>query len=132
MSIHRWINAHPYRLLGWILVSWAALVLLLGVTAARADTLNVSWSAPTERVDGTQLPASEIAGYLLDWTVRGNAQATLTLGAVTSYTLDTGTLTGRTCVTLRTVDTDGLTSDPSETVCRNAKPNAPSSLRIGR
>lgn len=131
MNIHRWINAHPYRLLGWIFVGWIV-GLLLVAAAARADTLNVSWIAPTERVDGTQLSASEIAGYLLDWTVRGNAQATLTLGAVTSYTLDTGTLTGRTCVTLRTVDTDGLTSDPTGPVCRNARPNPPSSARIER
>lgn len=106
------------------------LVLLgLCVHRADADVIDVTWVAPTQRVDGTALPANEIAGYRLEWTVKGAAQSPITVGPVTAYALDTGALTGKTCLTLRTVDTDGLESDPTGPVCRNAKPNPPTNLR---
>lgn len=105
------------------------LILLLLPFAALADTLTVTWTAPTTREDGTALPSAEIAGYRLSWTVRGVAQPDQVVTG-TSYALDTGSLAGRTCVVLRTVDTDGLESEPTPAACRNAKPNAPTELRI--
>lgn len=98
-------------------------------SVARADTLNLTWVAPLQRVDGTVLLPSEIAGYKLNWSVKGTTQPEKTVTG-TSYALDTGTLIGRTCVTLATIDTDGLISDPSPQVCRNAKPTAPTGLTL--
>ena len=92
-----------------------------------ADVVDVTWTAPTTRVDGTPLTAAEIKHYRLSWTVKGVAQPDKTVTG-TSYALDTGTLSGRTCVVLRTVDTDNLESDPTSAVCRNAKPNPPSNV----
>lgn len=105
------------------------LSLLFFSLGASADVLTVTWVAPTQREDLTPLLASEIAGYRLSWTVKGVAQADKNVTG-TSYLLDTGTLAGRTCVTLRTVDTDGLESDPSNTACRNAKPKPPTNVAV--
>ena len=110
-----------------------ALVLIVMLPlAAVADTLSITWVQPTTREDGTALPLAEIANYRLSWTVRGVAQPDITVPRGTNYTLDTGTLSGRTCVVMRTVDTDGLESVPTEPACRNARPNPPGNLGIGR
>ena len=107
------------------------LLLSLLAFASQADTLTVRWTPPTTRVDGTALPSTEIAGYRLEWTVKGVPQSDkVVTGAVSTYTLDTGTLSGRTCVTLYTQDTDGLESAPAQTACRNAKPNPPTGVTV--
>lgn len=108
------------------------LFLCLLPTFAVADIINLTYEPPTARVDGTALPPAEIANYRLTWTVKGVVQPDRLIpgGTSTAYTLDTGALTGRTCVILRTVDTDGLESDPSNQSCRNAKPNTPGNLRV--
>ena len=130
MKIRSWLDGHPFRLLGWTLTAlMLVLMLLLGSAIARADTVEVSWTAPTERVDGTALPATEIAGYRLSWTLNGTAQSDLTVPPGTSYTLDTGTQTGRVCLVMRTVDTDGLESVATGEVCRKARPRPPGSMR---
>lgn len=113
-----------------LLIAAAVLVLVvLAVPPARADTIDIAWTAPTQREDGTALTAAEIAGYRLSWTVNGVAQAEKTLTPGTGYALDTGALVGRVCVVLRTVDTDGLESAPTGEVCRKARPKPPSSVR---
>lgn len=95
-----------------------------------ADTLLVTWVQPTARVDGTPLPLSEIQHYRMVWSVKGVAQPDKVVPVGTSYTLDTGALAGKTCLTLATVDTDGLESVPSNMFCRNAKPNPPSNMVV--
>jgi hypothetical protein len=94
-----------------------------------ADTVNVSWTPPTAREDGTAMPLSEIQHYRLSWTLKGVAQ-TDKIATGTSNVIDTGTVSGRVCVTLRTVDTDGLESAPTTQVCRNSRPKAPTSLEL--
>ena len=106
------------------------LVAIAIANIVKADTLDITWTAPTQRVDGTALTAAEIAGYQLAWSVKGVSQPVKTIPPGTAYTLDTGALYGKTCVTLATIDTDGLLSDPTPSVCRNAKPNPPSNLKV--
>jgi hypothetical protein len=105
-------------------------ILLLLSSAAWADTAALTWAQPTAREDGSALPLTEIQGYRLVWTLRGVAQPAKMIPVGTAYTLDTGTVSGKVCVTLYTVDTDGLESDPSVTVCRNARPNRPVLLTV--
>jgi len=109
-----------------LLVTLAALFLVSLPVAA--DVLDLTWTAPTTRVDGTPMPASEIKHYRLSWTVKGVVQPDKVVTGV-SYALDTGALVGRTCVVIRTVDTDLLESDPTGQVCKNVKPNPPSNVK---
>lgn len=107
------------------------LLLALISTSAFADTVSLSWTTPTLREDGTALLASEIANYRISWTIKNVAQTDiLAAGTATSYTLNTGTLAGRVCAVLRTVDTDGLESMPTNAACRNARPNPPGNPKL--
>jgi len=96
--------------------------------SAFAATVNVTWVQPTTYEDGSPLPASEIQHYRLAWSVRGVAQPDIIVPVGATYTLNTGTLTGRTCVTLFTVATDDQESEPSNTACKNARPGRPTNL----
>ena len=109
--------------------SMIAILAVLASASALADTADVTFTPPTTREDGTPLPAAEIAGYRLSWTLNGTAQTDKTVPPGNSYVLDTGASTGRICAILRTVDTDGLESAPTAEVCRKARPKAPTSLR---
>lgn len=110
--------------------SLAAMLAMLTMwsTLALSDVVELTWTPPTQRVDGTALSASEIKHYVLSWQVKGVGQPDKIVTG-SAYSLDTGTLSGRVCVVLRTVDTDGLVSDPTAQVCKNAKPNPPSNVK---
>lgn len=108
-----------------------ALVLAGGAPlAAKADLINVTWTPPTAREDGTALPPAEIDGYRLVWTVSGSVQPDKIVPAGAQYTLDTGALRGLVCVKMATIDTDGLESVLSDQACRKSRPNRPTNLRI--
>ncbi len=86
-------------------------------TEPTAATVTLSWSAPGTRVDGSSIALSEISHYEisygespdnLDQQARAEADET-------SYTLE-GLAEGTWYFTIRVVDTDGLTSQPSDTV----------------
>lgn len=86
-------------------------------TEPAASTVTLRWSAPGTRVDGTSISLSEISHYeinygqspdSLDQEARAEADAT-------SHTLE-GLAEGTWYFTIRVVDTDGLTSQPSDTV----------------
>lgn len=86
----------------------------------------ITWTAPTQREDGTVLLPSEIASYTLNVTLGGVAQPDITIpGSAVTYTF-ADTVKGKYCFTMETVDTQGLTSVPTSPVCRNANPKAPS------
>jgi hypothetical protein len=91
--------------------------------------VTVSWTAPTLREDGEPLPSSEIAGYVLSYTFNGAAQFPITTSAVTSLVI--AGAPGRYCVTLQTLDTDGVVSDPTVPVCNaKAKPRKPTNVTV--
>ena len=105
------------------------LLLLLLPCAALADTVTLTWTAPTQREDATALPATEIAGYRVEWWKDGTAQTGFVVpGAVTTY-VHSNLTAGRYCYTLQTVDTDGLESVATGQVCRKARPNPPTNPR---
>ena len=100
------------------------ILLLLALLSAPAFAdVSYTWTPPTTREDGSPLAPAEIAGYKLEWTLKGVAQPTVTVPPGSSYTMVTPV--GRVCATLRTVDTDGLESDPTPSVCKNSRPSKP-------
>lgn len=105
-------------------------VLALAASLAHADTLTVTWVQPTQREDGSPLLASEIANYRMVWTVAGVVQADKTVPTGTSYVLDTGALSGKICLRLATVDTDGVESVLTSEVCRKARPKSATGLAV--
>tara|TARA_R100000152_G_C6782307_1_gene219777 strand:- start:18649 stop:19053 length:405 start_codon:yes stop_codon:yes gene_type:complete len=90
------------------------------------DTATFTWEAPTTRVNGDPLPATEIQGYELYVSPVG--------GEVQVYEVQSSPFTpdlspGEYEAAIRTVDTDGLYSQPSDTVTfRVGVPPEPPSL----
>lgn len=71
MSLHDrfvdWANAHPFRWLGWYVV-WMLLVIF--AFAANAGTADLTWTQPTQNVDGSAIPASgtgRLTGNRVEW-----------------------------------------------------------------
>lgn len=81
--------------------------------------LTLYWDAPTEREDGTPLPASEISYY----EVYHNDAS---LGTTPTLSLD---VDAKGDYKVRTVDTDGQRSVFSNTVTVKGNPNAPGQMR---
>lgn len=108
----------------------AAFAIMLVPSLALA--LDLSWTAPTQREDGSALAASEIAQYRIALSLNGNALTMIEVpGSATAYTF-VETLKGKYCARIATVDADGLVSDFTSPVCRNARPNPPSGLRVDK
>lgn len=105
------------------------LILLLLASAPAMADVTFRWTQPTKREDGSALPATEIAGYKLDWTLKGVAQPTVTVPSGSSYLLPAPA--GRVCGTLKTVDTDGLESVATAQACKWSKPLRPTNLTAG-
>jgi hypothetical protein len=104
-------------------------LLFLFALPAAADTLTLTWTAPTQREDGTALTAAEIANYRVTWTLAGSPLAPFTVpGNVSTWTLE-GLAPGKYCLRMSTIDTENLESVPSEEVCRKAKPNPPGNVK---
>lgn len=102
-----------------------------GNTAPPNDTL--FWTLATQREGGAPLPLSEIKETLINWGPRGGPY---TAGSVsvpapaTTVDIPRGPAPGTVCYIAFTVDTNNLTSDPTNEVCVtvNTKPKAPSGL----
>jgi hypothetical protein len=83
------------------------------------DSVTVSWIAPTQRQDGSELSMTELAGYRIHYgPSSGNYTETVTIDD--PYDMDlvlSGLRTGEPVyVVVEAVDTDGLASGPSEEV----------------
>jgi len=94
---------------------------VLSATASAAGH-KLTWTAPTTRVDGTKLPATEISGYELVYA-DGKALATVT---GTSHVITPPV--GKTCYKARTIDTGKRVSAWTPEVCVTvavAAPKAP-------
>jgi len=86
-------------------------------TEPATSTVTLKWSAPGTRVDGSSIALSEISHYEINY---GQSPDSLNREAraepdETEYTLQDLTQ-GSWYFTIRVVDTDGLTSQPSDTV----------------
>jgi hypothetical protein len=83
------------------------------------DSVTLSWIAPTQRQDGSELSMTELAGYRVHYgPSSGNYTETVTIDD--PYDMDlvlSGLDTGEPVyVVVEAVDTDGLASGPSEEV----------------
>lgn len=116
--------------------------LLLSLSAIAA-TGTLSYTRPTARADGSPLAPAEIASYSIacTYTPTGGAAApcaglapTSLAGSATGGTVTfTVSQDGQACFTLRTVDTAGRQSDPSNQACKAvtvAIPNPPGSVVV--
>lgn len=71
--------AHPYRVLAYLLIASALVMglLVLGVSRALAANVAVSWTNPTQNVDGSAIPvtgAGRLVGNRVEWgTCTGTA-----------------------------------------------------------
>ncbi len=107
-------------------------ILMVAYGVARCADVGLAWDAPVARVDGTPLPAAEIAGYNVYW---GNQP-----GAYTDSMNVTGLEAMVDCVggfdyyfAVTTVDTMGQESAYSNEVTTYvplAVPDAPANLRF--
>lgn len=96
-----------YRGVFIALILWLGFILI--VSNSVAATVNVSWDAPTERVDGTPLEASEIGEYRVYYRSNGIER----MASTTSTSMDITELYGLYVFQVTTVDTNGLESERS-------------------
>ena len=121
---------------------FVGLLVTLAAQAAPA-TSELSWTAPSTRVDGTPLDPADIAEYRVYYTINGEPQgvAPIVVSGTSASETVTLELTPRVepyviSFAITTVDTDGLESAQSETVSKTfqvdstAAPRAPTSLEF--
>jgi hypothetical protein len=92
-------------------VQGAGLTVTVRKVACNNFTINVSWATPTERENGDPLPIAAIAVYEL----QVNDTTYVIASDLTSYVLN-GLSGGIKIVRIRTVDTDGLVSEWSDSI----------------
>lgn len=114
---------------------WFPLMLLavglFGVAVSDAGEARLSWSAPTQRVDGTPLTAAELAGYSAHWGTTPRIlteSAEIEGGDVLTYTV-TDLPAGTWYFAVRARTTDGLQSaystEVSKTIDASPEPLPP-------
>ena len=120
------------------------LVTLAGTASAAPATADLSWTAPSTRVDGTPLAVEEIKEYRVYYTIDGTAPGTgdpIVVDGTSASETVTLEITPRVepyviSFAITTVDTDGLESAQSETVSKTfqvdstAAPSAPTNLQF--
>lgn len=108
------------------------LAAMFGISQGTDRSVELTWDAPTERIDGTPLPASEIVGYDLECN-NGESQSGITGNSVTISVAPS--LLECSLVTLATADNgEVLRSEPATAsllvVPFLAAPVKPSSFEI--
>ena len=120
------------------------LVTLAGTASAAPATADLSWTAPSTRVDGTPLAAEEIKEYRVYYTIDGTAPGEgepIVVGGTSASETVTLELTPRlepyvVSFAIKTVDTDGLGSALSDVVTKEfevestSNPGAPTNLQL--
>jgi hypothetical protein len=99
------------------------LAFMLPLTASASSVINFVWDIPTEREDGSPLPAIEISGYNL--YEQGEKVAWIEGGDTTSVTYDYGGY-GQPCFTISTTDFWNQEGSQSPETCVNVFPAPPS------
>ncbi len=80
-------------------------------------SVTLSWTPPGTRVDGSSISLSEIGGYRINYGQdRNNLNQVIEVPAGTSQTTINNLATGQWFFTIRVVDTNGLSSEPSDPV----------------
>jgi len=105
------------------------LILLLFALPVQADTLSWSWTAPTQRADGTLFDMStEGQGY----RVHFNGVAEPVLLQPGDNALTKTFQSGQVCAEFQTIDTEGRESIKSPPSCKDvlAPPGEPSNVTV--
>ena len=121
---------------------FVGMLVTLAAHAAPAPS-NLSWEAPTTRVDGTALDPADIAEYRVYYTINGEPQGIdpIVVNGTSASETVTLELTPRVepyviSFAITTVDTAGLESAQSETVSKTfqvdstAAPNPPTNIQF--
>jgi len=120
-----------------LFVAFVITVILVVSCASRADAAdaNVTWTHPTQRIDSTPLPLTEIKETQVDYaqctagalTFPATPVGTVKVPAPATNTIVTGLGYGTWCFRARTVDTGGLMSDNSGQISKTvlAPPKPP-------
>lgn len=85
--------------------------LVVTVSYKSADSAVITWRPPAERVSGETLSEADIQGYEITIELNG-VKTVVNVGNVTTYTAK-GLKPGEYSFTVKTVDTNGMKSEPS-------------------
>ena len=101
------------------LICVATLIMLISPMAwgkVRGDRVTVTWAAPTEYTNGTNLPINEISYFSVIWECdTGKAGVIDHIDhLLTSMSFYSHSMLGQCVVTMTATATTGTTSDPSE------------------
>lgn len=116
-----------------------ALVSLVAAACTPADSQTssdtITWTNPTQRVDGTAMPLSEIRETTIAWGQRGGPYTTgsVTVPApATTVDVPRPATPGTRCYVAMTTDTGNRSSAFTNEVCKTllAGPNPPSNLQV--
>lgn len=81
------------------------------------DTVNLSWTPPGTRVDGSSIALSEIDGYRINYGQSSDSlNQTIEVPAGTTEARIEGLAAGTWYFTIQVIDTSGLSSEPSDPV----------------
>jgi hypothetical protein len=82
----------------------------------------VTWTAPTQYEDGTNLPSTDIKEYVVRWgTAPGTYPNVVRVTATTATVVRLPPYTGTRCYVVATVTTLDLESDLSNEVCKTVR-----------
>ena len=115
-----------------VIAAVAALIVLTGCQPAESQLPGdvLTWTIPTQRTDGTALPAGEYKETRIQWGTSAAGPFDLgqqvVAGTATTVTIPRSGF-GQRCYVATAVDTGDRASAPSNAVCKTlvAPPNAP-------
>lgn len=87
------------------------------------DYIDLSWTIPTTRTDGSHLPLSDLAGYRIYMgTTANNLNPLVDLNdeTITQYTVDNLSSSGSYYFAVTAYDTDGMESSLSQVIHKQA------------
>lgn len=121
-----------------------AALLIASTALAQTGTATLSWTAPTQRTDGSTLAAGELTNYVIswgqcagtspNWTMPASVTTATVAASVTTYTA-TGLTTGWTnphCFVVASVSVSGTgpASTPPVTKLIEAPAKAPTAVTV--
>lgn len=106
-----WVEANYLKATAAILLTLVLVLSLALASMAHAATADLSWTAPTQREDGTALASSDIAGYDVEWGKCSQAVQVVDAGKVLAYSIVLPNPSfGQWCFRVRTRDSSGVVS----------------------
>ncbi len=105
------------------LSKWSPLLcMMVAIPALAQPTANLSWTPPDKRADGTTISADEISHYDVYQKSPSDADFEKITESSEHNAQISNLSDGQHCFKLRTVDTAGVQSKDSETICLTVNP----------